>query len=73
MIKVLEDAIEKVRDLSTERQMAAAEVLKVFASQGSGRLTTEEITGVRKAQKEVRKGKFASDRKVRSFFARFRA
>lgn len=73
MIKVLEEAIEKIRDLPKDRQMAAAEVLKVFASQGSGRLTTEEIAGVRRAQIEIRKGKFASGRKVKSFFARFRA
>ena len=34
--------------------------------------TPREIDGVRKAQREVRRGEFASDRKVKSFFAHFR-
>ena len=73
MIKVLEEAIEKIRDLPEERQVAAAEVLEVIAAQRIGKLTTQEIEGVRQAQKEVRRGKFASDQKVKAFFARFRA
>ena len=73
MIKVLEEAIEKIRDLPKERQVAAAEMLEVIAAQRTGKLTAQEIEGVRQAQKEVRKGKFASDRKVKAFFARFRA
>jgi hypothetical protein len=73
MIRVLEQAIEKVRDLPVERQEAAAEVLRVIAAQPSGKLTAWEVEGVRKARKEVKKGKFASDKKVKLFFARFRA
>ena len=73
MIKVLEQAVEKIRELPRERQMAAAEVLRVIAAQSSGRLSPREAEGVRQAQREVRKGKFASDRKVKTFFARFRA
>lgn len=73
MIKVLERAIEKIRGLPKERQEAAAEVLRVIAAQSSGKLTSREIEGVRRAQKEIRKGRFASDRKVKAFFARFHA
>ena len=74
MIKVLEEAIAKVRDLPAERQKAAAEALEVIAAQlGNDALTTAEIEGVKRAQKEVRRGKYAKDRKVGSFFARFRA
>lgn len=73
MIKVLEKAIEKIRELPQERQMAAAEVLETIAAQPSGKLNPEEIAGVRRAQREVRAGKYAGNRKVESFFARFRA
>ena len=73
MIKVLEQAIEKIRALPKEQQVAAAEVLRVIAAQSSGRLTPRETEGVRQAQREVRRGKLASDRKVKTFFARFRA
>jgi hypothetical protein len=73
MIKVLEQAISKVRELPRDRQEAAAQVLHVIAAQSHGKLTAREIKGVRQAQREVRKGKFANDRNVKAFFARFRA
>lgn len=70
---MLEQDIEKIRDLPRERQVAAAEVLRVIAAQPSDRMTPREIEGVRRAQREMRKGKLASDRKVKTFFAHFRA
>lgn len=74
MIEVLEEAIAKIRDLPEERQKAAAEALEVIAAQtATDALTHEEIKGVKQAQRQVRRGKYASDRKVKSFFARFRA
>ncbi|MDP2648281.1 MAG: hypothetical protein Q8P19_00045 [bacterium] len=73
MIKVLEQAVDKVRGLPRERQEAAAQVLRVIAAQSYGKLTPREIAGVRQAQREARKGKLASDRKVKAFFARFRS
>lgn len=73
MIQVLEKAIEKVRDLSRERQVVAAEVLEVIVAQSENDLSLAEIAGVKKAQRAVRAGKYASDKKVRSFFARFHA
>ena len=36
-------------------------------------LTLKEIEGVRKAQRGVQREKFASERKVKAFFARFHA
>jgi len=36
-------------------------------------LTRNEVAGVKKAQKDVRAGKYASDKKVNSFFSRFSA
>ena len=73
MIRVLEDAIAKIRELPKERQVVAAEALEVIAVQSADGLTQSELAGVKQAQKEVRAGKYASDRKVRSFFSRFRA
>jgi len=73
MIKVLEEAIAKIRDLPKERQRAAAEAMEVIAAQSDNELSPAEIVGVKKAQKAVRAGKYASERRVRSFFARFHA
>jgi DNA-binding protein H-NS len=49
MIKVLEDALKKVRQLSEERQEFAAEVLETIAAQDDGVycLTEDERTEVR--------------------------
>ncbi len=74
MIKILEEAIAKVRSLPQERQKAAAQALAIIAAQSDADvLTSDEIAGVKRAQREVRRGKYASERKIRSFFARFRA
>ena len=49
--------------------------LAKLARQGEGHvgLTSGEVRGVREAQRKVRAGKYASAKKVRSFFARFHA
>ena len=73
MTRIFEEAIAKIRELPKERQMAAAEVMEVIAAQIDNRLSPSEIAGVKKAQKAVRAGKYASERKVTSFFARFHA
>ena len=72
MTRIFEEAIAKIRELPKERQMAAAEAMEVIAAQIDNRLSRAEIAGVKKAQKAVRAGKYASDRRVKSFFARFR-
>lgn len=73
MIKVLEQAIQKVKALPEEQQRAAAEALELIAAQiDSEPLTVSEIEGVKRAQEEVRNGEIASDAKVRAFFDRFR-
>jgi hypothetical protein len=74
MMKVLEQAIEKVRHLPEERQVAAAEALELIAAQADdAALTPEEIEGVKRAQEAVARGEFASEAKVEEFFARFRS
>lgn len=73
MIRVLEEAIAKIRELPKERQVAAAGAIEVIAAQSDNKLSPAEIAGVKKAQRAVRAGKYASDRRVKSFFARFHA
>lgn len=74
MMKVLEQAIEKIRHLPEERQAAAAEALELIAAQADDTpLSTDEIAGVRRAQEAVRCGEFAIDAKVKKFFGRYRS
>lgn len=73
MMKVLEQAIEKVRHLPEERQFAAAEALELIAAQSADvALTPEQIAGVKRAQDAVARGEFASEADVEEFFTRFR-
>jgi hypothetical protein len=71
--KQFEIAVEKIRQLPEERQAAAAEALELIAAQTDDALTDSEIQGVRRAQAAVRRGEYASDEDVRTFFGRFRA
>ncbi len=74
MIKVLEQAIEKIRHLPEERQAVAAEALELIATQGDDApLSADEIEGVKQAQAAVARGEFASDANVKKFFDRHRA
>jgi hypothetical protein len=73
MMKVLEQAIDKIRHLPEERQAAAAEALELIAAQADDApLTVEEIEGVKRAREAVGRGEYASDEKVGEFFSRFR-
>ena len=75
MIKVLEQAIEKVRTLSEERQRQAAQVLEQIAAAGDDvyRLTDEERRLVREGLDELDRGEFATDFEVRAVFDKYRA
>lgn len=71
MMKVLEQAIEKIKGLPEERQEAAAAALELIAAQvDNGDLTADEIAGVREARDAVRRGEIASDERVETFFRR---
>ena len=73
MMKVLEQAIKKIKTLPAERQ-EAAEVLVLIAAQVPGdALSASEIAGIRQAQEAVRRGEVASEEKVGEFFGRFRS
>ena len=70
MIQVLEQAVEKIRDLPADRQVYAAELLNALAAQKSdGALTVDEIDGVEHAQAQTRRREFA-DEKVAAFYER---
>jgi len=73
IIEQLELAFDKIRQLPEERQAAAVQALEVIAAQDDSALTDAEIRGVKLAQQTVRRGEYASEEDVRSFFARFRA
>lgn len=75
MIKVLEDAIEKVKQLPPERQEYAAEVLEQIAEAGAAvyPLSDEERLLVREGLAELDRGDVASDAEVRTVFDKYRA
>ena len=75
MIKVLEQAIEKVKALSTERQEYAAEVLEQIVDAGDDvyQLSDEERRMVREGLAELDRGEFAPEAQVRAVFDKYRA
>ena len=75
MMKVLEDAIEKVKKLPPERQEYAAEVLEQIAEAGAGvyTLSDEERRLVREGLAELERGEAASEADARAVFDKYRA
>jgi predicted transcriptional regulator len=74
MIKALEQAIEKVKALSEERQEYAAEVLEQIAAAGDEvyRLSEEERRLVQEGLAELDRGEVASEAEVRAVFDKYR-
>ena len=74
MIKILEQAIEKVKALSTERQEYAAEVLEQIANADDAvyHLSDEERRMVREGLAELDRGEFATASEVRAVFDKYR-
>ena len=74
MIKVLEQAIEKIRGLSEDRQRYAAEVLEqIAAAEGDVyRLSELERELIREGLAELDRGEIATEAQVREVFDRFR-
>jgi DNA-binding protein H-NS len=75
MIKALEQAVEKVKKLSAERQEYAAAVLEQIAEAGDGiyTLTDEERRLVREGLDQLDRGDVATDAEVRAVFDKYRA
>ena len=66
MIKVLEDAIEKVKTLPENRQLLAAEVLEdiISGSQEAFQIPAEDLPAVFEGAEQAKRGEFASDAEV---------
>jgi hypothetical protein len=75
MIKALEQAVEKVKELSAERQEYAAAVLEQIAEAGDGIyiLTDEERRLVREGLDQLDRGDVATDAEARAVFDKYRA
>lgn len=72
MIKVLEQAIEKLKALSPERQEYAAEVLQQIAEAGDGvyRLSDDERRQVREGLADLDAGRVVSEADMLAFWDR---
>jgi len=66
MIKVLQDAIEKVKKLPEDRQAYAAEVLEQIAAQHGGvfEIPDDHVAAVMEGLEQAQRGEFASDEEV---------
>ena len=66
MIKVLKEAIEKVKRLPEDRQAYAAEVLEQIAAQEDGvfEIPDEHIAAVMEGLEQAKRGEFASDEEM---------
>ena len=75
MIKALEQAIEKVKALSAERQEHAAELLELIASGSDAvyQLSENERRLVREGLAELERGDIATEAEVRAVFDKYRA
>jgi hypothetical protein len=73
MTKLLEEAIDKIRELPEDRQAYAAAMLEIIAAQDHGvyRLTDEERTSVQAGLAEIGRGEIASDEDVAAMWNRF--
>ena len=74
MIKVLEEAVEKVKGLSKERQEYAAEVLEHIAAAGDEiyHLSDEERRLVREGLADLDAGRAVSEEDMKEFWDRHR-
>lgn len=75
MIKALEQAVDKVKRLSKERQEYAAEVLERIAEAGDGvyALSDEERRLVQEGLAELDRGEIATEAEVRAVFDKYRS
>ncbi|MDP1591825.1 MAG: hypothetical protein Q8M07_28965 [Prosthecobacter sp.] len=73
MTKLLKDAIEKVQELSEERQNELAEMLMTAADSDLHpyQLNEEELDAVQEARAQVARGEFASDHDMAALWGRF--
>jgi predicted transcriptional regulator len=72
MSKLLEEAINKVRELPEAEQDEAAEMLLSVASKRGGPIELDDETraAVRQGREQARRGEFVSDEDMSAFFRR---
>ena len=74
MIKVLENAIDKIKVLPEDRQRYAAELLEqVAAGEGVYELSDEERLLVHEGLAELDRGEVATEEQVRAVFDKYRS
>lgn len=72
MTQLLAKAIAKVKTLPKKRQDIAAEFLMHYAAEeDSHPFTKEQVAGIKKARASMRRGKFASEKRVKEFFSKY--
>jgi hypothetical protein len=71
MTKVLDDAIEKIRELPEERHAYAATMLELIAAQDVYRLSDAERREVQAGLDEMARGDIATDAEVAATWKRF--
>ena len=74
MIKLMEKALEAVRDWPAEQQADAAELLLALDRLGAGpyRASQDELAAIDEALAQIGQGERAADADVEAAFARFR-
>lgn len=72
MTKLLDEAIEKLRELPDAVQDDAAQMLFSLAAKQSGlvELDEETLAAVRRGLEQARRGEFVSDEDMQAFFER---
>ncbi len=72
MTKLLEDAINKVRELPESEQDEAAEMLLSVASKRAGpvQLDDETRAAIHEGREQAQRGEFVSDQDMAAFFKR---
>jgi predicted transcriptional regulator len=75
MIKVLEEAIEKVKKLPKDRQAYAAEILEDIVADADGEIfpiPEEHMAGVLEGLGQAQRGEFASDEEMEALWKKWR-
>jgi predicted transcriptional regulator len=70
MTKRLEQAVEKIRELSEADQDDAADLLLVLAARATGSETLDDASraAIREGMAQARRGEFASDDEIAAIF-----
>jgi hypothetical protein len=74
MTKLLEEAIEKIRELPNADQDEAAELLLNLAARANGRIRLNDETraAVREGRAQAQRGEFATEEEIAAVFNRAR-